>query len=708
MRFQKDKPGLFSALKGWMVLALPFLLAACAPTDSTKGTSVGAADATGAEWKSYGGTSSEQRFSSLDDVKADNVEKLSLAWSHELDTARAQETTPLMVDGVLYVSTAWSKVVALDATTGSLLWSYDPQVPGRTGFSACCDVINRGVAYDAGRIFLGTLDGRLQALDAKTGHVIWSTLTVDQTKPYTISGAPRVVRGKVMIGNGGADYGVRGYVSAYDEATGKLVWRFYTVPGDPAKPDHAASDEVLARLAQPTWSGKAYLESGGGGTVWDSIVYDKELNQLYIGVGNGSPNNQKFRSQGKGDNLFVASIVALDPDTGRYLWHYQEAPGETWDFTSTAQMILTDLPISGKQRKVILHAPKMGFFYVVDRATGKLISAEKFAPVNWADRIDMKTGRPVENPDARFVGKPFIATSGGIGAHSWQAMSFNPTTGLVYMPVQMVPAVYNDLTGFKYRPGRWNLGLDLMRTKLPTAEKDRTAMIGSLKGWLSAWDPVRQKEVWRADLGGPWNGGTLATAGGLVFQGAADHSFSAFDAKTGVKLWSFAADAGIIGAPITYKVAGVQYVAVVSGTGGALPLALPAFKTPGLIPNGRVLVFKMNGQATLPAATPAAPSAVVAVEADRTPGHIEQGRLLFADNCGSCHGMSAWSSGIIPDLRRSGALGDPAAWRSILIDGALEKQGMISFKKYLTPADAEAIRVYVASESRSVASAARR
>lgn len=684
------------------ILATGLVLSGCSGSDKADADVAAAAQ----DWPWHGGTSDEQRFSRLDDINAENVGKLSLAWSFELDTNRGQEATPLVVDGVLYTSTAWSKVVALDGATGEQLWAYDPQVPGKTGFSACCDVINRGVAYQDGRIFLGTLDGRLQALDARTGRLIWSTLTVDPDKPYTISGAPRVLRGKVLIGNGGADYGVRGYVSAYDEKTGKLVWRFYTVPGDPAKPDNAASDDILERLARPTWSGSEYIKTGGGGTVWDSIVYDAELEQLYIGVGNGSPDNHVLRSEGKGDNAFLASIVALNPDTGKYIWHYQQVPGETWDYTSTQQIMLATLPVNGRRRPVILHAPKNGFFYVLDRKTGKLVSAEKFAPANWAERINLKTGRPVETPGARYTDKPFLATIGGTGAHSWQAMSFSPKTGLVYIPVQTVPALYNRDRNWTFRPGRWNLGFDMMRSQLPVDPADRKAMISGLKGWLSAWDPVAQKEVWRAPHSGPWNGGTVATAGNLVFQGTADKAFEAYRANDGKKLWSFQTDAGIIAAPVTYEVNGEQYVAVLSGTGGALPLALPSFAGARSVPNGRVLAFKIGGRAKLPAFTPTT-QPVNAVEVKASADTVEKGRILFADNCGSCHGMGGWSAGIIPDLRRSGALGDPAVWRSIVIDGALQERGMIGFKAYISPADAEAIRAFLGSEARALATTER-
>lgn len=654
-------------------------------------------------WPTYGGTYAEQRYSTLDQINDGNVGDLKLAWFQDFDTARGQEATPLVVDGVLYTSTAWSKVYAYEAATGKQLWMYDPQVPGKTGVDACCDVVNRGVAFHDGRVFVGTLDGRLIAIDAKTGKPVWTTQTTDPSKPYTISGAPRVARGKVFIGNGGADLGVRGYVSAYDEKTGKLAWRFYTVPGAPGKKDGAASDEILAKLASSTWFGDQYLKLGGGGTVWDTIVYDQELNRLYIGVGNGSPLTLKDRSEGKGDNLFLSSIVALDPDTGKYLWHYQEVPGETWDFTATAQITLATLNIGGARRQVLMHAPKNGFFYVIDRKDGKLISAEKFAPVNWAERVDLKTGRPVEAKGARYENGPFMATSAGAGAHSWQPMSYSPKTGLVYIPTQQLGAIYNLEKGFRITPGQWNLGYDMMTSKMPTDPAVHKQIKASLKGWLSAWDPVTQKEKWRVPHDGPWNGGTLATAGNLVFQGTARGTFEAYRASDGRKLWSFAAQSGVMGGPTSFSVDGQQYIAVLAGYGGAVPLSLPSFDGPTTPINGRVLVFRLGGKAALPAlaatALPPITAPTFAISADRA----EKGRILFGNHCAACHGLDAWSGGVVPDLRRSGAMGDEKVWHDIVIGGALESRGMVSFAKMLSPEQAESIRQYVGGQAKVLA-----
>ena len=654
-------------------------------------------------WPSYGRDYKEQRFSPLVDVNTDTVKDLALAWHFEFDTNRGQEGTPLVIDGVMYASSAWSKVWALDARNGKLLWSYDPKVPGKYGANACCDVVNRGLAYNKGKIFATTLDGRLQALDAKTGELLWSTTTVDNSKPYTITGAPRVAKGKVFIGNGGADFGVRGYVSAYDENTGELAWRFYTVPGDPEQPDNAASDDVLESMARPTWYGSKYLILGGGGTVWDSIVYDPEMDQLYIGVGNGSPLTRKARSEDKGDNLFLSTIVALDPDTGNYIWHYQEVPGETWDFTATQQITLATLNIDGLATKVLMHAPKNGFFYVVDRSTGKLISAEKYAPANWAERIDMETGRPVVAEGARYEDAPFIATVGGVGAHNWQPMSYSPQTGLMYIPVMQVGAYYNHEPGFKIRPGQWNLGYDMMTTKLPKEESVRRDMTESLKGWISAWNPLTQQEAWRVDRKGPWNGGILSTAGNLVFQGAEDQTFSAYNATTGEALWQFDAGTSILAGPISYAADGEQYVTVLAGNGGAVPLSLPSFTGAKRWPNGKILTFKINGRGEPLPEHDSSVRPVNAPEQAQDAEVVERGRILYGVNCATCHGLGTWSTGVLPDLRRSGVLGSADAWRAIVMDGALEARGMIGHKSVLSEAESNTIRAYIISEAQDLA-----
>lgn len=649
-------------------------------------------------WLMYNGNYEEQRYSSLNKVNASNVGRLGLAWSYELDSSRSQESTPLVVDGILYATTSWSKVVALDATTGREIWTFDPKVPAAAGFW-CCDVVNRGGAYYDGKFYIGTFDGRLIALDAKTGKQVWSVSTADPAKGYTITGAPRIVKGKIVIGNSGSEFGARGYVSAYDANTGKKVWRFYTVPTDPAKgPDGEASDEILRTLAQPTWFGK-FWKSGAGGTVWDSIVYDPELDQIYIGVGNGAPWNHKSRSEGKGDNLFLASIVALDPDTGRYKWHYQETPGESWDYTASQQITLATIAIKDKPHKVLMQAPKNGFFYVIDRTNGKLLNAEKFVPVNWASKIDPISGRPVENPEARYIDRPFASVNGGSGGHIWHPMSYSPKTGLVYIPAQEVPALYENDPDYTFNPRTMNTGLK-MDSPVPADLAVRQQIMASFKGRLLAWDPVAQRKAWSVEYDRTNNGGVLSTGGDLVFQGTAAGSFLAYDAFKGRKLWSFKTNSGVIAGPITYAVKGVQYVAVLAGYGGTIGIALE-FGGAIARPPGRVLVFKLGGKARLPEASLALPPANVPTDnwSDRT---IAAGNSLYANYCARCHGVGTYSSGVLPDLRRSGALGSKEAWNSVVRDGVLAERGMVSFAKELNADQSEAIRAFVGDAARNL------
>ncbi|WP_250890406.1 PQQ-dependent dehydrogenase, methanol/ethanol family [Sphingobium nicotianae] len=654
-------------------------------------------------WLTYGRTNDEQRYSQLTQINDGNVKDLSLAWSLDLDTARGQEATPIVVDGVMYTSTAWSKVVAVDAATGKQLWQFDPQNDGSKAAHACCDVVNRGVAVWKGRVFVGTIDGRLIAIDARTGKQVWSVVTVDQKKPYTITGAPRVVRDKVLIGNSGAELGVRGYISAYDTNTGKLVWRFYTVPGNPKDgPDHAASDEILEKLARPTWYGDNYWKLGGGGTVWDSIVYDRELNQLLIGVGNGSPWNHHWRSQGKGDNLFLSSILALDPDTGKYKWHYQINPGESWDYTATQQIMLADLKIDGKVRKVAMQAPKNGFFYVIDRTNGKFISAQPYAVQNWAVGIDYKTGRPIEKPGIRYDNGPALIIPSGIGAHAWMPMSYSPKTGLVYIPAMEHPLVYGDAKPFEIHPGRWNTAVSFLDPPavpgMPaTVEGRRKALEGMVKGKLVAYDPLTQKPRWEIQRDWPWNGGTLATAGNLVFEGTAHGEFEAYSADKGKKLWSFQTNRGVLAGPITYRVKGEQYIAVMAGYGGSMGMASGTPFMKDKMPTGMIVAFKIGGKAQLPAYTPVPKDKPTPSNEAFTPAQVATGSKFYYMYCTICH-----NGPVNPDLKRSALLKDKDAFQQVVIGGALAQNGMASFKDYLKPEDAEGIRAFLNGQAKEL------
>jgi len=651
------------------------------------------ADKEPGNWMSYGRTYSEERFSPLKQINDQNVARLGLAWTFDLDTHRGQEATPLVIDGVMYFTSAWSKVFAVNAATGEKIWSFDPKVPPEWAVNSCCDVVNRGVAAWNGKLFVGTLDGRLIALDAASGNMVWQAQTTDPSKRYTITGAPRVVKGKVIIGNGGAEMGVRGYVSAYDAEIGKMVWRFYTVPGEPSKP---FENPILEKAAK-TWSGE-WWKNGGGGTVWDSMAYDSNLDLLYIGTGNGDPWPRQIRNPRRQDNLFTSSIVALKPDTGEYVWHYQENPGDEWDYDSDEQIILADLKIDGHLSQVLLHAPKNGFFYVLDRATGKLLSAKPFTHVTWATGIDMQTGRPIESPDAQYEGsqKPALVSPGPAGAHSWQSVSYNPETGLVYFPVLDSGFAYKTAEHFSHSPVAFNSGIDFVVAGLPQDPKIKKTILESVKGRLTAWDPVNQKEVWRADRPGPWNGGALSTAGNLVFEGTGYGRFEAFRATTGEKLWSAPTESGVTAGPIAYAVNGEEYIAVLAGWGGVLPLVAGevALQSPRIVNVPRMLVFKLGGNVSLPRAPEVKPQALTPPRATASVATVKKGEALYQRYCGACHGDVAVSGGVLPDLRYSGALaGDQ--WLNIVMDGLLRPYGMISFSKELTRNDAEAIRSYV-------------
>jgi quinohemoprotein ethanol dehydrogenase len=650
-------------------------------------------------WLSHGRGYDEKRHSPLKQISVGNVSKLKLAWFQDLDTNRGQEATPIVVDGLMFTTSAWSHVQAFDAVSGRPLWTFDPKVPGATGIKACCDVVNRGVAVWEGKVYVGALDGRLIALDAKTGKELWSTLTVDPTKPYTITGAPRVVKGKVLIGNGGAESGVRGYLSAYDADNGTLVWRFYTTPNAEGKPDGAASDKVMADFAAATWFDGEWKRSGGGGTIWDSMAYDPQLDLLYVGVDNGSPWNYMMRSGGKGDNLFTSSILALRPDTGEYVWHYQTTPGDEWDYAATQSIILADIEIAGQKRQVLMQAPKNGFFYVLDRKTGKLVSGEPFVTTSWAKSIDIDTGRPNIVPEARYTvtGKPYLGLPSPFGGHSWYSMAFDPDLNLVFIPAQDIAFPYAAEPTFEHKSLAMNLGTDLGGgASMPTDPKSRAAAMKSLKGFILAWDPAKQKEVWRVPHTGPGNGGILSTAGDLIFQGTALGEFVAYRASTGERLWSFPAQSGIVAAPVSYAVKGRQYVSIVVGWGGGYALV----GGPG-VNRSRVLTFALNGNARLPAiktvnaTQPKPPEFPLPVAAT-----ISLGKSLYSHYCFACHGSDAVSGGVLPDLRRSAMVFNQSLFNSVVREGALTPRGMVSFAADLSPEQTEAIRAYVIQRAR--------
>jgi quinohemoprotein ethanol dehydrogenase len=650
------------------------------------------------QWLMDGGNYTAQRYSTLKNINESNVSKLGLAWSQELGTYRGVEATPLAIDGVLYSTIAFNITTAYDAATGKVLWTYDPKVPREWGRYACCEPVSRGLAAWKHSIIIGTLDGRLISLDAKTGQPTWTAQTFDKTAPYSITGTPRVFGDKVIVGNGGADLGVRGFVSAYDAETGKFLWRFYTVPGDPAK----GFENPAMEMAAKTWHGE-WWKLGGGGTAWDSFTYDPELGLIYIGTGNGSPIVQYYRSPGGGDNLFLSSIVAIDANTGEYRWHYQTSPGEEWDYTSTQSIILADLTIRGRQRKVLMQAPKNGFFYVIDRKTGELLSAEHYVPTNWADRIDIPSGKP-KGGIARYGTDPVLVTPGPGGAHNWFPMAFNPTTKLAYFPAYEHWFVYARDPHFVPKPFRSNggwggyTGETLAKRMALQKEGDKRE-----KAWLLAWDPVKQQEAWRIPLPRHGNGGVLTTAGNLVIEGTTRQTLTIFRATDGKQLWEMNVQSAPVAAPITYTVNGEQYIAINAGWGGGAAQVERGSGTAQNRASARLLAFKLGAQEQLPP-LPDAPPIPDPPPLRASEDSIRKGAELFGSTCAQCHGQLA--VGGVKDLRFM-TRETHAAFNDIVLKGIRADKGMASFANLISAADADAIHAYLISRAHEDWGAAR-
>jgi PQQ-dependent dehydrogenase (methanol/ethanol family) len=648
------------------------------------------ADEDSANWLTYGRTYKEQRHSPLTQINEETVHRLGLVWSHDLGTMRGLESTPLVVDGTLYATGAWSILYAFNAVTGERLWTHDPKVPRGHARFVCCDVVNRGPAFYRGKVYVGTLDGRLVAVTASTGELVWQTETTPEGKAYSITGAPRIANAKVLIGNGGAEFGVRGYVSAYDAETGELEWRTYTVPGNPA--DGHESEHMAA--AAETWSGD-WWQAGGGGTAWDAIVYDPELDYVFIGVGNGSPWYSRLRSPVGGDNLYLSSILAVRASDGEYIWHYQTTPGDNWDYTATQPLMLAELEIDGRERRVIMQAPKNGFFYVIDRETGEFLSGTPFANITWASGIG-DDGRPIENPTARALADGVHVAPGPAGSHSWHPMSYSPATGLVYFPVSEHSLLHAVNDEWEYDARRWNLGLTF------DYEGSQTGAAVTATGRLVAWDPVAGREVWRVEHPHPLSGGTLATAGNLVFQGRADGTLRAYRATDGEVLWENQHETGIAAAHITYSVDGRQYVSVLSGWGGP-DVLMNTPVGPGRVGPGRLLTFELDGTAELPEPMPPpAPIEAPSYELTVSNEEIEAGRLDYQSYCFACHGFGAATMSGVPDLRRA-STATHETFEDIVLGGLRESLGMPSFADVLSPEEVRQIQGYVLARARESA-----
>ena len=648
------------------------------------------ADADPGQWMSPGRTWSEQRFSPLKQIDPSNVERLGLAWFSPLNTYRGVESTPLVIDGTLYNVSAWDITTAYDAVTGKVLWSFDPHIAPEWSRLSCCGPVSRGIAAWHGKIYVAALDGRLIALDAKTGTPVWTTQTLDKGQPLSLTGAPRIAAGQVVIGNAGGDFGGRGYISAYDAETGKPTWKFYIVPGDPSKPDGAASDSVMP-MAAKTWSGE-WWKTGGGGNDWDTIVYDPKLDLAYFGTGNGSPHPSAFRSPGGGDNLFLCSIVAVNAHTGKYAWHYQEVPAEEWDYDCTAPLMLADLKIGGRVRQTVMHAPKDGFFYVLDRATGRLISAKNYVPNTWASHVDLKTGRPAINPESYVAEKPHLMTPSYGGGHSWNPMSYSPLTGLVYIPTMEQWMVESRLPDgqFKFVLGQPTLGAGVAYTDL---RKELNAEAETRdKGYMLAWNPVLQKEAFRIPYPHPANGGTLVTAGNLLIEGTINKTLAVYRADNGAKLWEMPVESVPVAAPMTYEVNGKQYIAVNAGWNSAIVHQLSTPEHPFNVSPAFLVVFTLGAKGVELPPAPPSESLPDPPSEPQSAAQVEAGAAIYSANCAVCHGQNA--AGGVKDLRFLTPQRH-AEFNDIVLGGKLQKEGMIGFQGRLTEEQVAQVHAYL-------------
>ena len=659
------------------------------------------ADSEPEQWLTSGRDFKLQHYSPLREITTNNVAQLGFAWEYPVTyRGRVQHTleaTPQVVDGVMYTSGPWGTVYAVDAKTGKELWRHDPDVEGNWARRACCGVVNRGVAICKGRIYVGTLDGYLLALNAETGSLEWKVDTLeDREKNYSITSAPSIAGDKVVIGNSGADYGVRGYISAFDAKTGEFSWRFYTVPDPSSLNKEGESPEV--KTAAKTWSPDTDWESGGGGTVWGHMTYDPELNLLYVGVGNASPWPSWHRSPGGGDNLYLSSILALNPNSGDLAWHYQTTPAENWDYTATQHMLLAELPIHGQERKVLMQAPKNGFFYVLDRLTGKLLSANNYAPVNWASHIDLETGRPVLTGQGDYQNTPKVVMPGPGGAHNWHPMSFNPDSGLVYLPVRESASLYVNQANYRHNPKSWNLGAKFYYgPPFPEAYKNYTKNYEGLSSSskLKAWDPVTQQEVWSA----PGGGGTLTTAGNLVVHGTYQGQLIVYHAMTGEKLKTIEVGTNIAAAPMSFAINGEQYIAVMAGTGS--PSHSPDTGALKYQSVSRLIAFKLGGGET---PRPPVLAQVIVPAPPPMKGTLaqwKQGKALYDVYCVVCHRGTGSVQSSHPNLMM---MSKPVhqLFNNIVLEGLFSAGGMASFADTLSENEAEAIHAYLISEQHKI------
>lgn len=668
------------------------------------------------QWFTPGRDAGDTYYSPLDAINDRNVDRLGFAWQYALGTKRGLAATPVVVDGVMYTSGNWGRVYALEAATGRELWTYDPGVPGQWGRYACCDVVNRGVAVRDGRVYVASLDGYLHAIDARTGQRIWrvDTLPVRGTKDfhYTVTGAPLIAGDLIVIGNSGGDFsGSRGSVSAYELRSGALRWRFYTVPRDPKL---GAQDQAHLGAAIKTWDTRYHWETGGGGSAWDGMAYDPMLRLVYVGTGNVPPYTRSADKQPGHDELYIASILAIHAQSGELAWHYQETPGEQWDYDAAGKLVLTDLKIAGQSRHVLLQASKNGYLYVLDRATGEVLAANAFTYVNWTKGLDPKTHRPIPTAAADWSTGPKLVVPGATGAHDWQPMSFDPRTGWVYIPVISAPWVYVStarapadvfldnaavsnffLPAELYNPQE----LEPLLGKLPplkTLSADVPAPLRSQSS-LRAVDPLSGKTVWEQPGSDPWDGGVLSTGGNLVLRGDVLGKLNVYAADTGRLLKQIDVGTSIMAAPMTYRVNGEQFIAVLAGYGGAqMAMPFPTESAAYRYGNaGRILAFKLGGGAVpKPPLQPEQPFPLPPPR-EGSAAQIAQGGALYARYCGRCH---VFGRGVLPDLRRL-APETHQLFYEIVLNGVYEPKGMARWDDVLSRADAEAIHAFLLDQA---------
>jgi quinohemoprotein ethanol dehydrogenase len=666
----------------------------------------------GDQWLTAGRDAGQTYYSPLAGIDSGNAAQLGFAWQYRLGMHKGLEATPIVIDGIMYTSGPWGYVYALDAATGKLLWKFDPHVPGGYGKYSCCDVVNRGVAVWKGRVYVASLDGHLEAIEARTGRLLWRVNTLPPHTSgthYYVTGAPVLAGKDIVIGYGGADFkGVRGSVSAYSLATGKFRWRFYTVPRDPRL---GPQDQLQLRAAVKTWPSRYEWSMGEGGTVWDGLAYDPKLHLLYFGTANASPYHGQIDPARYGKELYVASIVAVHADTGRMAWYYQEIPGEGFDYDASNPLILTRLVVDGRARRVIMQASKDGFLYVLNRATGQFLAGNRFAYLNWTQGLDRKTHEPIPQLSLDWTRSPALVWPSPLGAHNWQPMSFDPETGLVYIPTIESPMVYVNTAHLRAGliRGSFHLAFFLPRDYSPQALKSLFGPLPSLRalarggpppvtrGFIRAIEPLTGRIVWQRQTASFWDGGVLSTGGDLVFQGDADGYLKVYAADTGKLLKRIDVGTSIMAAPMTYRLGNVQYVSVMAGYGGTL-LYLPFPKASAAYRFGnedRIVTFRLGG-GPVPKPRPFRPAALPALPPRTgTAQEIARGEVLYNRYCSRCH---TFGRALLPDLSRTPAALS-FAFYAIVLRGADRANGMGRFDNDLTRADAEAIHDYLIDQA---------